>query len=86
MTIMPIGKYHDKPVTYVFLTDPSYLVWFFSTVDGYDDVKEAIEELPDFEAHLVAYRSRQRNREWTKGKFSPQTVDGVRDQLFGGGD
>ena len=86
MTIMPIGKYRDKPLTHVFAADPSYLAWFVSTVEGYEDVKEAIGELPDFEAHLAAYRSRQRNREWRKGKFSPQTVEGVCDRLFNGGD
>ena len=85
-TIMPIGKYRDKPLTRVFAADPSYLAWFVSTVEGYADVKEAIAALPDFDAHLTAYRSRQRNREWRKGKFSPQTVDGVCDQLFHGGD
>ena len=84
MTIMPIGKYRDKPLTNVFAIDPSYLAWFVSTVEGYDDVKEAIQALPAFDAHLTAYHSRQRNREWWKGKFSPQTVDGVCDQLFNG--
>ena len=84
--IMPIGKYRDNPLECIFAADPSYLAWFVSTVEGYDDVKEAIRELPDFGAQLAAYRSRQRNREWTKGRFSPQTVDGVCDRLFNGED
>ena len=70
-TIMPIGKYRDKPLACIFAADPSYLAWFVSTVEGYDDVKEAIRELPDFEAHLAAYRSRQRNREWKEGQVQP---------------
>jgi hypothetical protein len=84
--IMPIGKYRDQPLTRIFAADPSYLAWFVAVVEGYDDVKEAIAALPDFDAHLTAWRSRQRNREWRKGKFSPQTVDGVCERLFNGGD
>ncbi len=50
-----IGKYRDKSMTYVFATDPRYLAWVASTVEGYDDVKETIDDLPDFDAHLTAY-------------------------------
>jgi hypothetical protein len=83
--IMPIGKYRDQPLTYIFAADPSYLAWFVSTVEGYEEVKDAIVALPDFDAHLTAYRLRQRNREWRKGKFSPTTVEGVCNRLFNGG-
>ena len=44
-----------KSMTYVFATDPRYLAWVASTVEGYDDVKETIDDLPDFDAHLTAY-------------------------------
>ena len=42
---MPIGKHKGKAIAAILAEEPSYLAWFFDTVDGYDDVKQAIAAL-----------------------------------------
>ena len=77
---------------------PSYLAWFYETVDGYEEVKAVIRALDGIEAHLTAFRGRQgrpsprkplsstqQQVEWLMGKFSSETVDSVCEELFGEG-
>jgi len=93
-TVMPFGKYAWLTVALVYEKDPSYVAWFHDTVDGCDEVKEAIRGLPGIETHLTAFRQKQRlspkqltptqqEVEWLMGKFSSETVDKVCEELFG---
>jgi hypothetical protein len=59
----PFGKYRGFTPAEVMRRQPSYLCWFFETVEGCEDVKKAIVTLPGFEEHLANYRERQRRRE-----------------------
>ncbi len=95
-TVMPFGKFEGQTLRWVHEQEPSYLAWFHETVDGCEEVKEAIRMLEGIEAHLAAFRqkrqmsprksisSTQQEVEWLMGKFSAQTVDEVCDELFGG--
>ena len=46
-TEMPIGKHKGKTLASIIAEEPSYLCWFFDTVEGYDDLKRAIAALPE---------------------------------------
>jgi hypothetical protein len=95
-TVLPFGKYEGQTLRWVHEQEPSYLAWFYDTVDGYEEVKEAIRALDGFEAHLAAFREKRRQPgvkplsptqqqvEWLMGKFSSETVDKVCSELFGG--
>ena len=37
-TVMPIGKHKGKTLAAVMQEEPSYLCWFFETVDGFEDI------------------------------------------------
>ena len=93
--VMPFGKFKGETLSWVYEQEPSYLSWFHETVDGCEQVKEAIRALPGMEAHLTAFRERRRalprnltptqqQVEWLMGKFSVETVDKVCEELFGG--
>jgi hypothetical protein len=84
-----------QTLSWVYEQEPSYLAWFHETVDGCEEVKEAIRAMEGIEAHLTAFRSRrqptqrclsptQQEVEWLMGKFSAETVDLVCEELFGG--
>jgi hypothetical protein len=45
---MPFGKYRGKPLSEILTCDPSYLAWFYCTVDGNENIKRAIRALPGF--------------------------------------
>jgi uncharacterized protein (DUF3820 family) len=94
-TVMPFGKFEGQTLRWVHEQEPSYLAWFHETVDGCEEVKEAIRMLEGIETHLVAFRQKrqmsprklaptQQEVEWLMGKFSAQTVDKVCEELFGG--
>ena len=93
--VMPIGKHKGKALSVVFAEEPGYLCWFYDTVDGFGDVKEAIAALPEFPARLTKYRERkeikdrsleQRIEEVVSRMFavepSPAELDDLCDRLF----
>jgi hypothetical protein len=97
LATLPFGKFKGQTLSWVYEQQPSYLAWFHETVDGCENVKEAIRALDGIETHLVAFRQKQRQPlpqkpltstqqqvEWLMGKFTTQTIDTVCDQLFGG--
>jgi hypothetical protein len=87
---MPFGKYGGETLAWVYEQEPGYVAWFHETVDGCEDVKEAIRALDGIETHLTAFRQKRRQPstttqqevEWLTGTFSAQTVDFVCDELF----
>ena len=92
---MPFGKFEGQTLRWVYEQEPSYLAWFHETVDGCEEVKEAIRAMDGIEAHLAAFRERrqpspkrlsptQQEVEWLMGKFTTQTIDAVCEDLFGG--
>jgi hypothetical protein len=95
--VMPFGKFAGLTIPLVYEQQPSYLAWFHETVEGRDEIKEAIRALDGIEAHLAAFRQKprqpssprklnptQQDVEWLMGKFSASTIDKVCDELFGG--
>jgi hypothetical protein len=95
--VMPFGKFKGQTLSWVYEQQPSYLAWFYETVEGCEGVKEAIRALDGIETHLTAFRGRrqpsppksltptQQQVEWLMGKFSVETVDKVCEELFGEG-
>ena len=92
--VMPFGKFKGQTLSWVYEQQPSYLAWFHETVEGCEEVKEAIRALEGIEAHLTAFRQgkpsppksltpNQQQVEWLMGKFSVETVDKVCEELFG---
>jgi hypothetical protein len=57
--VMPFGKFAGTAVALVYEREPGYLAWFYETVDGREEVKEAIRALDGIETHLAAYRQRR---------------------------
>ena len=58
--ILPFGKHKGKTLATVLREEPSYLCWFVETVDGYNDLKEAIFALSDFQQKQAIHYARQR--------------------------
>jgi hypothetical protein len=95
--VMPFGKYKGKSLATIVAEEPSYLCWFYDTVDGYEDVKREIAVLPEFPARLAKYRERkqlkdktleQRIEEVVARMFAveptPAELDALCDELFHG--
>ena len=97
--VMPFGKFKGLTIPLVYEKQAQYLAWFHESVEGCEDIKEAIRGLDDIETHLTAYRQRrqqprrqpskqlpptQQQVERLLGKFTSQTVDAVCEELFGG--
>ncbi len=94
---MPIGMHKGRSLTAILADEPSYLCWFYVTVDGYDDVKQAIAALPEFPVRLAKYNERkqikdktleQRIEEVVARMFAveptPAELDALCDELFHG--
>ena len=94
---MPIGKHKGKALAAVMQEEPSYLCWFYDTVDGFEDIKQAIAALPEFAARLAKYRERKQLKDKTLEQRieevvcrmfavepSPAEVDSLCDRLFNG--
>ena len=56
---MPFGKFKGLTIPLVYERQPSYLTWFHETVDGYEEVKEAIRALDGIGTHLATFRQRR---------------------------
>jgi hypothetical protein len=84
VTVIPFGKFKGQTLPWVYERSPSYLAWFCETVWGCEDVKEAIMGMEGMETLIAEYRQHKEGLEWRTGQFSPQTVDTVCDELFGG--
>ena len=61
--VMPFGKFKGLTVALVYERQPSYLAWFHETVDGREEVKEAIRALDGIEARLATFRQRRQPAE-----------------------
>ena len=59
LAVMPFGKFKGQTLAWVYEQQPSYLAWFHETVDGYEEVREAIRALDGIQAHLTAFREKQ---------------------------
>jgi hypothetical protein len=75
----------------------AYLCWFFDTVEGYENVKQAIAALPGFSARLAKHRERKQLKDETLEQRieevvcrmfavepSPAELDALCDELFHG--
>ena len=97
--ILPFGKHKGKTLATVLQEEPSYLCWFVETVDGYNDLKEAIFALPDFQEKQAIHYARQRRKETATRQIieesvcrilgieqptSPKQLDLLCDRLFNG--
>ena len=82
--VIPFGKFKGQTLPWVYEKSPSYLAWFHETVWGFEDIKEAIKGMEGMETLIAEYRQHRDSFEWRKGQFSPQTVDAVCEELFGG--
>ena len=92
--VMPFGKFAGKTLPWIYEKSPSYLAWFHETVQGCEEIKEAIRGLDGIEAHLMEFRERPREPkrltptqeqvEWLMGKFTTPTIDAVCIKLFNG--
>jgi len=95
--VMPFGKFKGETLSWVYERSPSYLAWFHETVDGCEEVKEAIRGLDGIETHLAAFRRKQKPRqpppkrlnpvqqqvERLMGKFTGQPLVRVCKEMFG---
>ena len=94
---MPIGKHKGKAIATVLAEEPGYLCWFFESVDGYENVKQAIAAQPEFPARLAKHRERKQLKDKTLERRieevvsrmfavepSPAELDALCDELFHG--
>ena len=92
--VMPFGKFAGKTLPWIYEKSPSYLAWFHETVQGCEEIKEAIRGFDGIEAHLMEFRERPRQPkrltptqeqvEWLMGKFTTNAIDVVCAKLFNG--
>jgi hypothetical protein len=76
--VMPIGKFKGRALSEILDEEPSYMAWFYDTVDGFEEVKQAIAALPDFPAKLAKYRERKQ----IKDKALEQRIEEVVSRMF----
>ena len=67
-TVMPFGKFAGLTVPLVYEQQPSYIAWFYECVQGCEEVKAVIRGLDGIEAHLTAFRHKQRQPKWQPPK------------------
>ena len=72
-TVMPFGKFKGLAVALVYERQPSYLAWFHETVDGHEEVKEAIRTLDGIESRLATFRQRRQH--------SPKPLSSVQQEV-----
>jgi hypothetical protein len=97
--VMPFGKHRGRALSEILNEEPSYLAWFYDTVEDQRELKQAIAALPEFPARLARYRERkglkdrsleQRIEEVVARMFAvepmPQETDALCDRLFNGQD
>ena len=93
--VMPFGKFKGLTIPLVYERQPSYLTWFHETVDGCEEVKEAIRAMDGIEECLATFRQRrqpsakplspvQQQVERLMERFSAQTIDKTCMDLFRG--
>jgi len=96
---MPFGKHKGKTLAAVLREEPSYLCWFVESIEGCQDIKEAIVALPGFQEEWAKYYERKHRKELTTRQIvedtvremfadeqspSQETLDSLCDQLFNG--
>ena len=79
--------------------EPSYACWFVESIEGCQDIKEAIVALPGFQEEWAKYYERKHRKELTTRQIvedtvremfadeqspSQETLDSLCDQLFNG--
>ena len=70
--VMPFGKFEGQTLPWIYEQEPSYLAWFHECVDDYEDIKSLIRGLEGIEAHLVAFRRKQRHQAIQRQPSHPQ--------------
>jgi hypothetical protein len=71
---MPFGKHKGKTLAAVLREEPSYLCWLMEKVDGCEDIKQAISELPGFREEWAKYYERKYRKELTTRQVVEETV------------
>ncbi len=71
---MPFGKHRGKTLAAVLREEPSYLCWLMEKVDGCEDIKQAISELPGFREEWERYFRRRHGKELTTRQVVEETV------------
>ncbi len=73
----PFGKHKGRTLAAVLQEEPSYLCWFVETVEGCEDVKQAILALPGFREEQARHYERKRRKEASVRKPAEGTVGRV---------
>ena len=72
LAVIPFGKFKGQTLSWVHEQEPSYLAWFHECVDDYEDIKTLIRGLDGIEAHLAAFRQKQRQQTFQRQPPHPQ--------------
>jgi hypothetical protein len=76
--MLPFGKHKGRTLREIMKEEPTYLCWFYDTIENQQDIKRAMEALPDFPARLAAYRERRSVKE----KSLEQRIEDVVTRMF----
>jgi hypothetical protein len=71
---LPIGKHKGRTLAVVLQEEPSYLCWFVETVEGCEDIKQAILALPGFREEQAKHYERKHRKEASVQKLVEETV------------
>ena len=71
---LPFGKHKGRTLAAVLQEEPSYLCWFVETVEGCEDVKQAILALPGFREEQAEHYERKHRKEASGRKPAAGTV------------
>ncbi len=76
--MLPFGKFKDRTLREIMHEEPTYLAWFYDSVEDQQELKTAMEALPDFPARLAAYRERRS----VKQRTLEETIEEVVTRMF----
>jgi hypothetical protein len=71
---LPFGKHKGRTLAAVLREEPSYLCWFVETVEGCEDVTQAILALPGFREEQAKHYERKHRKEASVQKLVEETV------------
>ncbi len=75
---LPFGKHKGRTLREIMHEDPSYLAWFYDSVEDQQDIKAAMEALPEFPMQLAKYRERKEIR----GKSIDRRIEETVSRMF----
>ena len=76
--MLPFGKFKGRTLGEVMHEEPTYLCWFYDTIEDQRELKAAMEALPGFPARLAAYRERRS----VKRRTLEETIEDVVTRMF----